>query len=130
MVALFPGYLFARFPLELSKQVTYTHGVARIIRRGAELVEVPVAVMAELFTLSENGLIQLDDPEFKIGQEIRVIAGAFTGTEAKVVRLAPAKKRVAVLMEFLGQMQEVELDIASIDLHDSNPRKRLNKSAR
>ncbi|MDR2429918.1 MAG: hypothetical protein LBD14_03315 [Puniceicoccales bacterium] len=124
-VALFPGYLFARFPPTLSKQITYTQGVARIIRRGAELAQIPEAVMAELFMLAPDGHLRLDDPKFQIGQHIRVIAGAFIGTEAKIMRLAPAKRRVAVLLEFLGQEQEVEMDVQQIDLPDANPRKRI-----
>ncbi|MDR2845257.1 MAG: hypothetical protein LBV28_04085 [Puniceicoccales bacterium] len=124
-VALFPGYLFASFEPEISKQVTYTQGVARIIRRGAELAEVPSAVMTELFALAPNSLLRIGDPEFRIGQQIRIIGGVFVGTEAKVVRLAPARQRVAVLMEFLGQQQEVEISLNEIDVHDSNPRVRI-----
>lgn len=124
-VALFPGYLFARFAPVLAKQVAYTQGVARIVRRGPDLAEVPSSVMAELFALAPEGLVRLGDPEFRIGQQIRVIAGVFAGTEAKVVKLAPARQRVAVLLEFLGQAQEVEIDLAQIDLPDANPRKRL-----
>jgi transcriptional antiterminator RfaH len=124
-VPLFPGYLFSRFPKQLAKQVTYTQGVAHIVRRGAELAEVPQTVMEELLALAPNGIVGIGDPEFKIGQKIRVISGVFLGAEAKIIRLAPAKQRVAVLMQFLGQEQEVEIDIGQIDLPDSNPRKRV-----
>lgn len=124
-VALFPGYLFACFPPALSKQIAYTQGVARIIRRGPELAQIPDTVMMELFALAPDGQLRLDDPKFHIGQHIRIIAGAFIGTEAKVMRLAPAKQRVAVLLEFLGQEQEVEMDMHQIDLPDTNPRKRI-----
>jgi transcriptional antiterminator RfaH len=127
--ALFPGYLFARFAPELVKQVGFTMGVACVVRRGRgserDLAEVPARVMEELFLLAPEGNMRLDDPQFKIGQKIRVIAGVFAGVEGEVVRLAPAKKRVAVLMAFLGQTQAVEIPLDTIDTHYHNPRERL-----
>jgi transcriptional antiterminator RfaH len=124
-VPLFPGYLFARFPLEAYKQVSYTLGVGRVVRRGLELVTLPMEVMRELFILAPNGAIHLDDPDFKIGQKIKIISGIFTGLEGKVVSLAPAKKRVAVLLEFLGQERPVSLPLDGIDLPDPDPRRRF-----
>jgi transcriptional antiterminator RfaH len=124
-VALFPGYLFARFPLELSKQVTYTLGVAGILRRGPEFAVVPGAVIRELFLLAPSGTIHLDEPEFRIGEKIKIIGGAFMGWEAKVLRLAPAKKRVSVLLEFLGQDRSIDVSLDAIDLIENNPRSRL-----
>jgi transcription antitermination factor NusG len=124
-VALFPSYLFARFPVELSKQITYTLGVARLLRRGPELAVVPDVVMQELFLLAPDGTIRLDDPAFRIGEKIKIIAGAFLGWEGKVVRLAPAKKRISVLLEFLGQERSVDVPLDAIDALESNPHSRL-----
>jgi transcription antitermination factor NusG len=109
----------------LSKQVTYTLGVARILRRGSEFAVVPDSVIKELFLLAPAGTIQLDEPEFRIGEKIKIIGGAFIGWEAKVLRLAPAKKRVSVLLEFLGQDRSVDVPLAAIDLIENNPRSRL-----
>jgi transcriptional antiterminator RfaH len=124
--ALFPGYLFAHFSPEGVQQVNYTMGVASVVRRGRgnerELAEVPAAVMEELFLLSPDGNMRLDDPQFKIGQKIRVIAGVFAGEEGEIVRLAPAKKRVAVLMEFLGQPHAIEIPLETIDVTNPDPR--------
>ncbi|MDR2513201.1 MAG: hypothetical protein LBD01_05355 [Puniceicoccales bacterium] len=124
-VSLFPGYLFARFHLDLLKQVTYTQGVARVIRRGLDAVEVPPIVINELFLLTSGGSVNLGTPKFRIGQKIRVIAGIFCGTESTIVRLAPARKRVAILLELLGQTQEVTLGLDHIDILDPDPRHRI-----
>ncbi len=124
-VPLFPGYIFAKFSRLDAKQVGYTQGVAKIVRRGSELAEVPAAVMAELFALASDGVVRVGEPEFQIGQKIRIIAGVFLNTEAKIVKLAPAKKRVEVLLQFLGQERVVDVSFQEIDLPDSNPRKRL-----
>lgn len=124
-VALFPSYLFACFPIEMSKQVTYTLGVVRLLRRGPDLATIPEAVMQELFTLAPDGTIRLDDPEFRIGEKIKIIGGAFRGWEGKVLRLAPAKKRISVLLEFLGQERSVDVPLTEIDMLESSPRARL-----
>ena len=125
-VSLFPGYLFARFHLDLLKQVSYTQGVARVVRRGVEVIEVPPIIMQELFLLTSGGLIELGAPEFHIGQKIRVIAGIFSGTVTTIVRLAPAHKRVAVLLELLGEKHEVTLGLDHVDSLDPDPRHRIH----
>ena len=125
--ALFPGYLFASFDFEESgKQVGYTRGVARIVRRtNLEPVEVPERVMRGLFELAPEGLVRVGEPEFKVGDAVRVVSGVFAGTETTVVRLLPGARRVAVLLSLLGQEQEVLLEPKDIDLPDTDPRKRL-----
>jgi len=61
--SLFPSYLFARFPMELTKQVRFTQGVASIVMRGKdEPAIVPQSVMDELFFLAPSGVIKLDFP--------------------------------------------------------------------
>jgi transcription antitermination factor NusG len=125
-VSLFPNYLFSRFPPAISKQVAYTLGVARILRRGnGEYAEVPAEVMRELIQLAPNAILRLDDPDFQIGQHIKIIRGAFDGMEGSITRLAPAKRRVAVLLSFLGQELPVEIPIDQIDIPENNPRHRL-----
>lgn len=125
--SLFPGYLFASFDfMELGKQVGYTRGVARIVRRKSlDPVVVPDAVMAGLFALAPGGLVRIGDPEFKVGDEVKIVAGIFAGTDTTVVRLEPASKRIAVLVTLLGDSREILLDPKDIDLPRANPRHRL-----
>ena len=124
---LFPNYLFASFDFwEQGKQVGFTRGVARIVRRSnLDPIVVPDDVMAGLFALAPDGLVRVGTPDFKVGDTVRVVAGVFEGTETTVVRLVPGTKRVAVLMRLLGQEQEVELDPGHVDFPDIDPRKRL-----
>ncbi len=124
---LFPGYLFASFDfLESGKQVGYTRGVARIVRRNnLEPAEVPAGVMAGLFALAPEGLVLAGDPEFKVGDAVRVISGVFAGTETTVTRLLPGERRVAVLLRLLGGDREIILESGHLDLPDADPRKRL-----
>lgn len=125
--ALFPGYLFASFDFwELGKQVGFTRGVARIVRRSnLDPIIVPDAVMAGLMAMAPDGLVRVGTPEFKVGDEVKIIAGVFAGTDTKVVKLIPGGKRVAVLMQLLGHEQEVIVDPAHIDFPTIDPRSRL-----
>lgn len=125
--ALFPGYLFASFDFwELGKQVGYTRGVARIVRRSnLDPIIVPDAVMAGMMAMAPEGIVRVGTPEFKVGDEVKIIAGVFAGTDTKVVKLIPGTKRVAVLMQLLGHEQEVIVDPAHIDFPDIDPRSRL-----
>lgn len=125
--ALFPGYLFASFDfLESGKQVGYTRGVARIVRRtNLEPAEVPERVMQGLFGLAPDGLVRVGEPDFRVGDAVRVVAGVFAGNETTVVRLLPGAGRVAVLLRLLGQEQEILLDPKDLDLPESDPRRRI-----
>ena len=124
---LFPGYLFASFDFtELGKQVGYTRGVARIVRRASlDPVEVPESVMRGLFELAPHGLVRVGDPEFRPGDAVRVVAGLFAGTDTTVVRLEPATRRVAVLVTLLGDSREILLHASELDLPRTDPRHRL-----
>ncbi len=124
---LFPGYLFASFDfIEQGKQVGFTRGVARIVRRASlDPIVVPQSVMAGLFALAPDGLVRVGDPEFHIGDEVRIVAGIFAGTDTKIVRLEPASKRIAVLVTLLGDEREILLDAKAIDLPRPDPRRRL-----
>lgn len=108
--ALFPGYIFAKFNWrETLKAVHYTNGVSGIVKFGecwpiidehiirdwqAELGEEELAVCEEL-------------PE--LGEDVMITDGVFTGSIAEVVKVSNSKKRIAVLMDFLGRQMQVEL---------------------
>lgn len=124
---LFPGYLFASFDFwENGKQVGYTRGVARIVRRAnLDPIVVPDAVIRGMMAMAPDGIVRVGTPEFKVGDEVKIIAGVFAGTETTIMKLVPGAKRVAVLMRLLGQEQEVMIDPKDIDFPATDPRSRL-----
>jgi len=131
--ALFPGYLFCRFPWEIWNRVSFTSGVAGIVRRAhGELVEVPQPAMMELFDIAPDGNVHLDDLSFHVGQRVRIIAGAFNfrrnaeAANVEIVGLAPEKKRVTVLLTLLGDERAVNVRREQIDLptEQADPRVR------
>jgi transcription antitermination factor NusG len=128
--ALFPNYLFVNCPYELTKQVHYSQGVSDILRRGGrggEPIEVPDVIIRELLSIAPypDCRINLADPEFRVGQNVRVIAGVFQNLEAKIVRVASAKRRVEILITLLGQENVVPLDMEAIAQVAANPRERV-----
>lgn len=114
--ALFPGYFFARFdPIAHLRSVQYSRGVAYVVRRKEKPVSVPPALMDELRTITNDGLLEIKDRPHNVGDEVSVIAGIFKGGLGKVTRLLPARERVKVLLEFLGRETEVEINEDSLD---------------
>jgi len=124
---LFPNYVFVQCPFELTKQVAYCYGVARFVQRGDAPAEVPPAVIGELLSLAPypQCAMNLADPEFCIGQNVRIIAGVFQNTEAKIVRLIPAKRRVELLIKLLGGEHVVPIELERIDDPTLTPRQRV-----
>jgi transcriptional antiterminator RfaH len=66
--------------------------------------------MAELRTLvQDNETVEVNaDPQ--PGSEIVVAGGPMRGLRALVTRVIPARQRVAILLELLGNTHEVEIE--------------------
>lgn len=121
---LFPGYLLAKFSyLELSRAVTYTAGVSRIVTFGDDTPAVPDQFVEDLKT--EVARHQTDDEEIvvnwkvEVGDEVELAEGPFKGMEGRVVEVRPGAERVSLLLEFLGESKPVEVSLYSLIL--ANP---------
>jgi len=117
---LFPGYLLAKFDLsEMERAVTFCQGVRGLVRFGSEIPPVPENFVTSLIEQvsaqaeGENELITIS-PNIAIGDEVEVAHGPFQGMKGTIQSIAPAVERVKVLLEFLGQVQPVNLDLFSI----------------
>jgi hypothetical protein len=51
------------------------------------------------------------DAEVSIGDSVRIVGGAFHDLVAVVQQVRPARQRVHALLEFLGRMTTVEVDL-------------------
>ncbi|MGE9296173.1 MAG: transcription termination/antitermination protein NusG [Puniceicoccales bacterium] len=119
---IFPGYLFCRFiPAESARQVQYSQGVAYIIKRGEHLVSIDEALIEELRLVAPEGVLELMPRPLHEGEQVRLIHGIFAGSNAEVVELVPAADRVKVLLEILGNEQEIVLPVSAIERHFENP---------
>ena len=113
--ALFPGYLFCRFNWRShARLVTYSPGVAGLIHFGNDYPVIPDAAIQQLqssFGLDEPATV---DQSLKIGDRVLIEAGPMQGTEGTVCRVLPGKTRVALLLEFLGQQTQIEIDVSQV----------------
>lgn len=108
---LFPGYLFARFSLENNlKSVCFSLGVSYLVKKGDEPTTVPSAIIEEIESISDNGIVDLPALPFEIGEQVKIISGIFAGESLPIVELIPSRRRVALLMELLGRPQRILID--------------------
>lgn len=117
---LFPGYLLAKFDLaEMESSVKFCQGVRGLVRFGTETPDVPGDFVESLIEQVHSQLGDADDvitlsPKLDVGDEIEVATGPFQGMKGTVHSIAPASERVKVLLEFLGNVQPVSLDLFTI----------------
>lgn len=117
---LFPGYLLAKFNLaEMERAVTFCQGVRGLVRFGTEIPDVPEAFVKSLIRQvneqsSDDAELITVAPAISVGDEVEVAHGPFQGMKGVIRSVAPASERVKVLLEFLGQVQPVDLDLFSI----------------
>jgi transcriptional antiterminator RfaH len=108
--SLFPGYLFARFdPLISQTAVTYARGVSTIVRFKEAPASVPDEAIAELRQHMNGTECKEIDQSIREGDKVVVSQGMFMGLTTVVTQALPARERVRVLVEFLGQCREVEV---------------------
>jgi len=120
--ALFPGYLFARFAMARKvRAVRYARGVSYIVRQGREFAPVPESIITALRSLAAAQVMELPPEPWKLGEKVRVIAGIFRGAAGEVAGLVPARQRVQLLLELLGQENRVELPIEDLESRHAHP---------
>jgi transcriptional antiterminator RfaH len=113
--ALFPGYLFARFDWQRSfRQVQATSGVRSIVQFGKHTPVVPRELIEELRQSLGSTELHTIPREFNPGESVQITEGALRGLSAVVCQVMPARERIIVLMEILGQRTSVEVTIDSI----------------
>lgn len=113
--ALFPNYLFARFNWnDLLRRVSHAPGVAGVIHFGDQWPTVPDHLIKELSELFGAEELHVLPAEPKVGDEVKIAGGAFHGLTAVVTQALPARKRVTVLLEFLGRQTAVEVPLEKV----------------
>ncbi len=113
--ALFPNYLFARFARERWQSlVRYSLGVSGIVRFGDHMPEVPERNLAELRAFMQDAELKVITFTVAPGDNVEIVEGPFRGQAGVVRQLLPARERVKVLLEVLGGVTEVDLQLTSI----------------
>src|SRR6185312_7984984 len=101
---LFPCYVFVRCILsEHLDLIRYANGVSSIVHFGLQIPVVHEEVVEELMQCFESqGLMDVEDG-VNPGTEVTVAEGAFQGFNGIVLRVLPARRRVQILLDFLGR---------------------------
>ena len=115
--SLFPGYLFCKFNWRhQARAVSYSPGVSGLIHFGNHHPVIPDEVIQQLKATFGQDEITTVETALKIGDRVIIEAGPMRGSEGVVCRVLPSKTRVALLLEFLGQQTQIEIDIEQLQL--------------
>jgi transcription antitermination factor NusG len=113
-VPLFPRYMFAQIDLHTHPpgHINASPGVVRVVTLGMVPQSIPATVISALRLqveqINEQG--ELVGARFQAGQPVQIIAGPLQGLEAVFVGPMAPRARVRVLLEFMGRLNEVEID--------------------
>ena len=108
--ALFPGYVFARFALdEKMRAVTYSQSVTCLVRFGDRYSSLSADVVEGLRREMRDEEVSTISPDIQAGDEVEVTEGPLRGLTALVTRYVPGRERVRILLEFLGEQNEIEV---------------------
>jgi len=116
---LFPRYLFVQLDLDEMEAgaVNYTPGVIKLV--SSEEKPLPLsndiieAIREEVDRLNEQG--GLPSERYSEGERVRLRSEPLAGLEAVFVKHLPARDRAIVLLNFLGQANQIEIDISEIE---------------
>jgi transcriptional antiterminator RfaH len=111
----FPRYVFVRFDLKLHiDTVRYFSSVSRVVHFQSGYPSIPEAQLEELRGIfgPEDTLIY--DTDVSVGDSVRIVGGAFHDLVAIVQQVRPSQQRVQALLEFLGRITTVEVDIHNL----------------
>jgi len=100
-------------------EIKHANGISSLVRFGGKISIVEDSIIEEL-----QDCFEADEPmtvEHRLipGSEVSVAGGAFDGMRAHVLRNLPAKRRVQVLLDILGQPTPVEVDRSAVILKES-----------
>jgi transcriptional antiterminator RfaH len=112
---LFPCYVFVRCVLAQSlDRIRYTYGISGVVHFGQQIPCVADSVIDELRQCFESEEPMCVEEPMYAGAEVTVAEGPFLGAHGIVVRVLPARQRVQILLDFLGQATLAEVDRQSL----------------
>lgn len=117
---LFPSYLFVQMRLEPESwyAVKWAPGVKGIVATGDVPTPVPAEAIGMLRGRCEDGeIIPLEAGwRLKAGSTVQVVHGPFAGLEGILERQASRGERVRVLLQLMGCITPVEMDVTDVEL--------------
>jgi transcription antitermination factor NusG len=107
---VFPGYLFARFPLDQRIRVLEAPGVKQVVGIGSTPVPLDDHEIENLKTLVAANALLMPWPYLNAGQRVRIERGPLAGVEGFVVRAPQESLRIVVSVDLLQRSIAAEID--------------------
>lgn len=126
LTPLFPGYLFVTSePVHFVRSaVSVQPGVVRVVMMDATPCmmddKVLTALQARVEALNAAG--GLPTHRFKPGETVKVSSGPLAGMEAIFLGSTTPGERVEILLQFLGRMQRVRMEVSALEAVNTPPR--------
>lgn len=118
---LFTGYLFVAVDpaRPMWRSIASTQGVSRLIlSTGGQPARVPSTLIAGLQARCDADGLLLPPDTLSPGEQVRIASGAFADLVATVERI-DERRRVWVLLEILGGLREVQVDLSELQRNDA-----------
>jgi transcriptional antiterminator RfaH len=113
---LFPGYFFSRLDLGTPEWIVARSapGVAYFVGTPGAPVAVPDALIEEIRRRSDRANLGGWKSPFERGDGVRIERGPFQGLDAIFESSLSAKGRVRILLELVGRLVAVDLDVGML----------------
>jgi transcription antitermination factor NusG len=111
---LFPGYIFVNTSFENYSALKYTIGIKNIIKFGDNISCISDEDIKAMQIAEEASKIDPVASQIQIGQDVLISKGSLKGSIVKICSL-PSKKRVGVLLNFLGSVRKVNIPEKDIE---------------
>ena len=105
---LFPGYIFVNTSLENYSALKYTMGIKNIIKFGNNISCISSEEIEAMQMTEKTSKIDPVASQIQIGQDAIIAGGSLAGSIVKVCSL-PSKRRVDILLSFLGSIRRVSI---------------------
>lgn len=108
---IFPGYLFVQFGADRSdwRKINSTFGVSRLVSfEKSAPTPVPDRLIAGLRARCDAQDCLHAPDDLKIGEKVRMVAGAFAGFVGEVENLI-GEERIRLLYDFMGQKSRIDI---------------------
>lgn len=118
--SVFPCYIFVYCELDAYiDKIRYSTGVGGVVHFGDSIPCIPDNVINDLRSCFEAEEPMSVQDRLYPGAEVLMAQGPLLGTRAIVLQMLPAKKRVQILLDFLGRPTVAEVERNDVTVENS-----------
>lgn len=116
-VPALPGYLFVRCTLfaETRALIKRASGVLHLVESAGRPATIPAIQIESLRTALAHTFNAEGHPFLKVGDRVRVVRGPMVGVEGYLVRVAEARQRLVIAVDYVNQALSVEIDGSCVE---------------